>query len=51
MTKGLNWTPNSSTVWFGPKGMTAKPMSAVIRTRMGARLNRNLFAPAGMMSS
>src|SRR5438093_8675540 len=30
----------------GPKGTTAKPINAGTRARRGARLNRNLFAPA-----
>ena len=51
ITKGLNSTPMTSIVQFGPNGMTANPMRAGTNTRMGARLNMTLFAPAGMMSS
>ena len=51
ITNGLNWTPNTSTVRSGPNGMTAKPINAGTRARRGAMLNRNLFAPAGTMSS
>ena len=53
ITNGLTCMPNSSMVMLGPKGMTAKSRSwpAPKRARMGARVKRNLFAPAGMMSS
>jgi len=43
--------PNNSMVRLGPKGMTANPIMAGTRARIGARVNRNLLAPAGMMSS
>ena len=35
----------------GPNGMTAKPISAGTMARIGARVNMNLLAPAGTMSS
>ena len=51
ITNGLICMPNSSMVMLGPKGITAKPIMAGTRARMGARVKRNLLAPAGMMSS
>src|SRR5260221_116713 len=35
----------------GPKGITAHAASAGIRVSMGAKMNRNLFAPVGTISS
>jgi hypothetical protein len=51
MTKGSMEMPKTSILWLGAKGTTANPISAGTIARIGARLNMNLFAPAGTMSS
>lgn len=51
ITNGLTVMPPISSVQFGPHGMTANPMNAGIKQRMGAIVKRNLLAPAGTMSS
>jgi hypothetical protein len=51
MTNGFTETPAISMVWSGPKGITANPIKAGTNAKIGAMLNRNLLAPAGMMSS
>ena len=51
ITNGFTSMPPISMVRSGPKGMTANPIKAGTRARIGAMLNRNLLAPAGMMSS
>ena len=51
MTNGSTVMPNTSILWLGPNGTTAKPIRAGTMARIGARLNINLFAPAGTMSS
>ena len=49
MTNGLICIPNNSMVMLGPKGITAKPIIAGTSARIGARVKRNLLAPAGVV--